>query len=296
MSRLPYSPARGRPPISWPNGARVAVWFVVNTEHYEFVPPSQYRVWPRVAAPDVQQYAFRDFGNRVGFWRLLDVLDEYPIPVTTSLNLGVLDLFPEIASAMHERRWDYMSHGYYNTRPVHSVSIDQERADIRDACAALQRHSGESLKGMLSPMVSCSPHTFDLMAEAGMIYTADAFHDDQPAPVLTKHGKLVSIPYTVDLNDGNLYVAGSMNAFAARAQAQFDRLWREGEHSGTVMCIALHPYLVGQPHLISHVRALLDGIVERDAVWWTTGAEIAKYYLKHHYDAQLAHALETARD
>jgi allantoinase len=294
MDRLPYSPVRGRPPIRWPGEAQVAVWLVVNTEHYEYVPPASpyHRPFPRVPAPpDVQQYSFREYGNRVGFWRLLELLDDCPIPVTASINIGVLELFPQIGAALAARGWDCMSHGLYNTRAVFGLSADEERAEIEHACATFHAHTGRQLNGMLGPTVSVTTNTFDLMAECGMSYTADVFHDDQPAPVLTRNGRLVSIPYTVDLNDGNLYASRSMDAFVARSAAQFRRLWREGADSGTVMCLALHPYIVGQPQFIATVRALLDDLAGREGVWFATASDIVEHYLTNCYDEQLDFAL-----
>lgn len=295
MSRLPYSPATGRPPIHWPDGARIAVWLAVNVEHYEFVPPSgaHHRPYPRVGTPpDVQQYAFREYGNRVGFWRLLDLLDRYDVPVTASLNVGVLELFPEIAEAIGQRNWDCMSHGMFNTRAVFGYSEQEERAEVERTCAVFHRHTGRQLNGMLGPTVSVTSNTFDIMASAGMTYTADVFHDDQPAPVLTRTGRLVSVPYTVDLNDGNLYAARAMDVLVARSVAQFDKLWGEG---GRVMCIALHPYLVGQPQFVGTIRRLLDDLVGREGVWWTTAGAITDHFLAHSYEEQFDFALQHSR-
>ena len=297
MARLPYSPSLGRPPVRWPGDARVAVWLAVNVEHYEFVPPGNphYRPYPRVETPpDVQQYGFREYGNRVGLWRLFDLLDQYDVPVTASLNIGVLELFPEIAEALLARKWHCMSHGIYNTRAVFGHSETQERQEIELACLTFRAQTGQALQGMLGPTVSVTPHTFDIMAECGMTYTADVFHDDQPAPVLTRTGRLVSVPYTVDLNDGNLFASRNMDVLAARAAAQLERLWQEG---GAVMCIALHPYIVGQPQHIGAVRSMLDELVRRKKVWWATAGQIADHYLAHCYDEQLAFALShSARD
>jgi peptidoglycan/xylan/chitin deacetylase (PgdA/CDA1 family) len=296
MARLPYSPARGRPPIRWPDGAHVAVWVAVNTEHYEFVPAENphHRAYPRVPAPDVQQYALRDYGNRVGIWRLAELLDDYPIPVTASLSVGVLDLFAEIGELLVDRRWDCMSHGMFNTRAVFGYPAERERAELDLACSTFLRHTGEKLRGMLGPTVSMTSNTFDLMAECGMTYTADVFHDDQPAPVLTRAGRLVSVPYTVDLNDGNLFAEGAMEVFAARWAAQLDRLSKDGAESGTVACLALHPYIVGRPDLIGTVRRLLDDLAGREQVWCTTARAIAETYLVDSYDEQLEFALRYA--
>jgi allantoinase len=296
MDRILYSPMCTRPPIRWPGGARVALWISPNVEHYEYMPPTNpyHNVFPRVPWPDVQQYAFRDYGNRVGFWRLAQLLDEFGIRATVSLNLGVLDHFPEIREAMLSRNWEFMSHGIYNTRPLFGYDEDEERNFLKDSVDSLRRHTGQDLKGMLGPLVSVTARTFDLMSEAGFTYTADYFHDDQPCPILTQTGRLISVPYTVDLNDGNLGLSGSLSVFPARCKAQFDRLWREGDSSGMVMCIALHPYLIGQPQMIEYLREILDYIAGHDAVWYTTANELTEYYVEHFYDIHVQHARNVA--
>jgi peptidoglycan/xylan/chitin deacetylase (PgdA/CDA1 family) len=289
LDRVPYSPWPTRPKLTWPDGHRVALWIAPNVEHYEFVPPPNryYDSYPRVAAPDVQQFSYREYGNRVGFWRMLELLDEFAVRATVSLNVGVLDLFPEIADAMLGRDWDFLSHGLYNTRPLFGYSEEAEREFFEDTCSTFEAYAGRPLRGMLGPAVSVTPRTFDLMAEYGFTYTADFFHDDQPTPVLTDRGRLVSVPYTVDLNDGNLGAAGALHVLPERAKAQFDQLWEDGASSGTVMCLALHPYIVGMPHQLRHLRAVLEYATARGDVWFATAGEIADHYLAHCYDEQL---------
>jgi allantoinase len=293
MSRVLYSPICERPKIRWPYGARVAFWVSPNVEHYEYLPPSDeyLQFLNRVPSPDVQQYGFREYGNRVGFWRMVDVLDEYRIRATISLNLAVLDHFPEIRDAMMQRGWAYMSHGLYNTRPLYGCSEVEERAQLREAIKSLRRHTGLAMKGMLGPATSTTIRTFDLMAEAGLKYSADWYHDDQPAPILTTSGRLVSVPYSIELNDRNPALNCWLSTLVDRCIGQFDRLWREGEESGRVMCVALHPYVIGQPHMIDYLRRILDHVSEHDQVWYATADEISDYYLEHCYDEHLDHAL-----
>jgi allantoinase len=291
--RVDYSPIIDRTPLRWPDNARVAFWVAPNIEHYEYVPDydGTRNPWPRTPYPDVQQYGYRDYGNRVGFWRMLEVLDAYSIKCCVSLNLAVLEHYPEIAEAMVRRDWDFMSHGIYNTRYIHTYSEEQEREFYRDSIATLQRHTGKRLKGMLGPALSCSLRTPDLMAEAGLIYHTDWLHDDQPVPIRVAAGKLVSVPYSIELNDVPVF----RNSFEAEyfvriCKAQFDQLYREGADSGRVMCIALHPYLIGQPHRVKYLDDILRYIMSHGGVWQTTADEIAEYYLAHYYDQAVAHA------
>ena len=206
-NRVDYSPIIDRPILKWPGNARVAVWVAPNIEHYEFLPDYDglRNPWPRVPYPDVQQYSHRDYGNRVGFWRMLEVLDKHGIKCGVSLNMAVLEHYPEIAEAMVERNWDFMSHGIYNTRYIETYTEEQEREFYRDSIATLQRHTGKQLKGMLGPAMSNTARTPDLMAEAGLIYHADWMHDDQPVPIRVKTGQMISVPYSIEVNDSALF-------------------------------------------------------------------------------------------
>jgi peptidoglycan/xylan/chitin deacetylase (PgdA/CDA1 family) len=272
----------------------VAFWVAPNVEHYEYLPPRDpaRNPWPRTPHPDVQGYAHRDYGNRVGFWRMAEALDRHRVRATVSLNLAVFEHYPEVAEAMTSRGWEVMSHGIYNTRYLHSLDEDEERAFYADCVDTLRRHTGQQLLGMLGPAVSNSVRTPDLMAEAGLIYHADWMHDDQPVPIrLRGPGRLVSVPYSTELNDVPVFL-GHLEAddFAAMAKAQFDVLWREGEASGRVLCLAIHPYLMGMPHRVRHLDEIFDHVLSHEGVWATTAGEIARWFIDHHHDEFVAHA------
>ena len=291
--RVDYSPIIDRPQIRWPNDARVALWIAPNVEHYEYLPDydGQRNPWPRTPYPDVKQYSYRDYGNRVGFWSMLEVMDKYGIKCCVSLNMAVLEHYPDIAEAMVQRGWDFMSHGIYNTRYLNTYTEEQEREFYRDCIDTLRRHTGKTLKGMLGPSVSGSERTPDLMAEAGLIYHTDWMHDDQPVPIKVKSGKLVSVPYSIELNDVPVFRNHYEGDYFTRiCNAQFDQLYKEGAESGRVMCIALHPYLIGQPHRIKYLEETLSYIMSHEGVWQTTADEIAEYYIANCYDQAVAHA------
>lgn len=292
-NQVDYSPIIDRPVLKWPNNARVALWIAPNVEHYEYLPDDDGlgNPWPRVPHPDVQQYSYRDYGNRVGFWRMVEVLDEYNIKCCVSLNMAVLEHYPEIAEAMVKRDWDFMSHGIYNTIYLYTYSEEQERAFYRDCIETLKRHTGKQLKGMLGPAITGTERTPELMAEAGLIYHTDWMHDDQPVPIRVKSGKLISVPYSIELNDVPVFRSHFEGEYFVRiCKAQFDQLYKEGAESGRVMCIALHPYLTGQPHRIKYLDEILRYIMAHDGVWQTTADEIAEYYIAHYYDQAVAHA------
>ena len=264
-----------------------------NVEHYEYLPPQQaVDPYPRTPHPDVRLYAYRDYGNRVGFWRMEEVLDGYEIPCTVSLNVGVLDLYPEIARLIIERGWDVMSHGLYNTREVTGLSRDEERSLLEECNAVLERHTGRRFRGMLGPYISGNSWTPDLMAELGMSYQADWVHDERPSPLRTASGNpMVALPYTYDLNDAPILMRSHADAadFVDRWFDQVDRLRREA-HPGRIACLVLHPFAIGQPHRIRHLDRLLARLRTYDDVWVATASEIVDHYLAHGYDADLAAA------
>jgi peptidoglycan/xylan/chitin deacetylase (PgdA/CDA1 family) len=292
-----YAPVTSRPPIRWPGGKRLAVWIVPNIEFYEYTPPPAIgrETWDRVPAhPDVREYGFRDYGNRVGLWRMDEVLQQYPVRPTISLNLALLDHFPEIALLIRERGWDVMSHGLYNTRFLYGMDEAAERAFYRDNIDSLMRHTGMSLKGILTPAITNTTRTPALIAESGMLYHADWVHDDVPVPIRVEGHRLISLPYSYDLNDAPLWDGRPYGGryFVQACLDAFDRLYAESESGGRVFCIALHPYQIGQPHHIGHLRQILDHICARPGVWFATAADIAEHYLEHDYAAQWAHAEE----
>ena len=292
-----YLPIIDRPCIRWPDGAPLALWISPNVEHYEYLPPFNQASdpWPRTPHPDVMNYAYRDYGNRVGFWRMLEVLDHYRVQATVSLNVAVLDHFPAVRDAMLRRDWAFMAHGIYNTRHLYGATEEQELALYRNCIETVKRYTGKQLKGMLSPAITNTAHTPELMARAGLIYTADWFWDDQPMPLRVKSGQLITVPYTVELNDSLMfqhtyYRQGFEGEYFVQiCKDQFDVLYREGQRSGRVMCIALHPFLIGQPHRIQYLDEILSYVLSREGVWQTTADEIAGYFYENYYDQFLKH-------
>jgi allantoinase len=285
-----YSPITERPRLVWPGGADLAVWIAVNVEYYDFVPPhNPYRTYfRRTPAPDVLLYSYCDYGNRVGFWRMLEAFDAYDLPGTASVSVAVLDHFPEIAEAMLSRDWAFMSHGTYNTRFLFGMSPVEERAYIQDNIDAVMRATGKPLKGMFGPCASLTPNTMSLIAEAGLIYSCDWYVDDQPFPLHVPQGQLISLPYAWDLNDGLLvgYLAGKYEAddFVDMCVEQFDVLRAEAIGTGRVMCIALHPMCFGQAHRAQPLNRLFEHLRSATDVWYATADEIADYYMAHYYD------------
>ncbi len=279
--RVPYSPIVTRPDFVWPGGARVALWVVPNVEHYEYLPDAGPRnPWPRTPHPDVLGYGLRDYGNRVGLWRLFEVMDRHNIRCTTSLNLAVFDHYPQILQACEARGWDVMAHGMYNTRFHWNLDENAERAEIKACVDAYRCHTGRQLAGWFSPAATFTMNTPDLVAEAGIKYYCDWFHDDQPFPIKVRAGKLITLPYQMDINDAMTWRHHiEAEDFARMITDHFDCIHREAEQRPMVMCVALHPYLMGQPHRIRHLDRALGHILSHNKVWVATGEEIADWYI-----------------
>ena len=287
-----YSPIAGRPRFQWPGNARVALWVVPNIEHYQYLPgPTRVRnPWPRMPHPDVLGYSLRDYGNRVGVWRMLDVFDKHRIRATVSLNIANFEMFPEIMKVCEARGYDTLCHGIFNTEYLWGMTEDEERAYIADCVARFRKLTGRQLRGWFSPGVSYTTRTLDLVAEAGFTYSADLYHDDQPTPLRVRQGSLISVPYSMDLNDAVLYrYDAEGEEFARWIMDHFDTVWSEGLKIPRVMCIALHPYMMGQPHRIRHLDCALAHILAHDGVWQATGAEIADWYIAHGLPAYQSH-------
>jgi len=290
--RLPHAPLPFRQKLTWPGGARIAVWVCPNIEHYEFIPTliRQRDPWPRTPHPDVLSYSLKDYGNRAGVWRLMEVLDSQGIRGTVSFSMAVGEMFPEILDAMLARDWDVFSHGLYNTRYHWGLSEAEERNEIAMSVEAWRRMTGKKLRGWFSPAASNTLLTPDLVAEAGVSYLCDLYHDDQPTPIRVRSGRLISLPYQMDLNDAVMLGAGAGEGedFCRTGVDMFDTLYAEGAVQPRVMCVALHPYIMGRPHRVRYLDALLKHMRAHESVWFATGAEMADWYLAHHYDAAVA--------
>lgn len=287
-----YWPYAGRPKIEWPGGKKLAFWIAPNIEYYEYDPPGnpQRQPWPR-PNPDIVGYSQRSWGNTVGHWRMMDLFDKYSLRGSISLSVGLIDHHPEIIEACVARNWEFFSHGIYNTRYSYGMDEAQERAVLADSIRSVEAATGQRIRGYLAPALTHTERTLDLIAEYDFWYTCDLFQDDQPQPLKTKTGKLVSMPYSLEVNDVITYgVQGwSAERYADSLIRHFDQLLEEGAQSGTVMCIPLHAYLVSQPHRLRPFERALQHIAShKDDVWFTTGADIAKYFRDMYWDVALS--------
>lgn len=281
--RVPYAPIHRRPPFRLPGGARVAVWTIVNVETWDPAAAMPRTVLPppmgQPLLPDLPNWAWHEYGMRVGVWRFFDVLARRGLRASFALNGSVCRLYPEMCDAAHRAGWDFMGHGFVQ-KPMHRV--DDQRAAIADTMRAIQDCTGTPPRGWESPGLTETPDTADLLAEAGIEYVADWVLDDQPVPIRTRTGRLVSVPYTVEVNDVVISAVQQHRSdeLLHRGRDQFDRLHQEGAEHPRVMAISIHPYLTGVPHRIKYLEALYDHILGHEGVAMMTGAEILDCYLQ----------------
>lgn len=279
--RTPYLPIHKRPRLSLPNDARVAVWTIVNVENWSPAGAMPRTVLPPPMGvpllPDVPNWAWHEYGMRVGFWRFLETLNARKLKATFAVNGTACELYREACEAAHEAGWDFMGHGWVQ-KPMHKVE-DQKRA-IADTIRAIKDFTGKPPRGWESPGLTETDETLDLLAEAGIEYVADWVMDEQPLPLKTAHGEIVSVPYTVEINDVVMSAVQQQpsDEIFRRGRDQFDRLYLDGKTAPRVMAISIHPYLTGVPHRIKYLEMLYDYILgHEDVVTWT-GAEILDWY------------------
>ncbi len=272
-----YLPYRGRPKIEWPDRKTCAVWVAPNLEFYELDPAvnPHRKSWPK-PHPDVVGYSHRDHANRVSHWRMAEMMTKHGFPGSVSLSVALCDHIPEVVEDASQRGWEFFSHGIYNTRYSYGMDEAQERAIIEDSITTVERATGQRIRGWLAPALTHTPRTLDLLAEYGLDYTCDLYHDDQPTNVNVKSGQLTAIPYSLEVNDhyGFFIYNMSPREYADTLIRQYDRLAEEGTQSGTVMCIPLHSYLIGQPHRIGPFEAVLEHIAADGRAWITKAGNI----------------------
>jgi peptidoglycan/xylan/chitin deacetylase (PgdA/CDA1 family) len=279
--RFDYSPIVDREPLRFPNGARIAVWVVPNIEHFAFDRPSTSIA--EVTAnlvPDVLNYSWRDYGARVGVWRMIDVMQQHDIRGTVALNSDVCTHYPQIIKATCALGWEHMGHGQSNSVWINQQSETEERALIRDVLDTIDQATGQRPKGWLSPSLTESLNTPDLLAEEGVEYLADWANDEQPYPMRVRNNTLLSIPYSIEINDITVFLGnhGTAEDFYTRIVDQFDVMYEDGKISGRVMSIGLHPFLIGHGFRSKYLDLALKHIRSRKEVWFATGAEISDWF------------------
>ncbi len=277
---FPYLPINRRPQLRWPGGARIAVWVIPNIEFFALDEQQQDGT---KKIPDVPAWAKRDYGNRVGVFRLMDIMSKRGFPGTVALNSNVCDMHPEIVDSAKALGWEFMGHNESNTRRLTDIPADTEQSTIVATLDRIEKAAGSRPRGWLSSGLQETWNSLDYLAGAGVQYVADWVNDDQPYRMELSGASIVSIPYSLELNDKPAYDhhGYTPDEFASMIKRQFDVLYEEGKTSGRVMAIALHPYLSGIPHRIGALDAALAYIRSRSEVWGATGAEIVDPSVKN---------------
>jgi peptidoglycan/xylan/chitin deacetylase (PgdA/CDA1 family) len=227
--------------------------------------------------PDIANFSWFDYGLRVGFWRFKQVLDRHGIRATVSLNASVCDTYPQLVRESLEAGWEMLGHGV-TQRVIHSEP--DERKVIQQTIRMISDFTGVPLRGWMGPGLAETFDTPDILAEEGIEYVADWCNDDQPYEMKVKSGRLVSIPYTVEINDIPIYIVQHHRSpeIFERARDQFDTLYREGAESARIMCISTHPYITGVPHRIKYYDMIFDYVRQFEGVVFMTGSEILDWY------------------
>ena len=281
--RFDYSPITGRPDYVWPNGARLAVYIGFNLEHFAFGEGLGACIGPVSAQPDVLNYSWREYGNRVGAWRCLELFDQLAWPTAAIINTALYDHCPELVAAFVKRGDELVGHGHTNSERQNTLDEAAERALLVACRERIQAQSGAAPSGWLSPWIAETLYTPDLLVETGYSYTLNWCHDDQPLPMRTRSGqRLWSIPYPQEVNDIPAIMARQMDGrdFADLIIDNFDEMLTQSRHQPLVMGIALHPYIIGQPYRLRHLRRALEHMNkarEAGQIWVTTPGAICKH-------------------
>lgn len=283
---FPFSPIVKRLPLKWPNGARIALWIIPNIEifHLDTPMPGDANERPTGATPMVRQWAQRDFGNRVGIWRIMEILEKHGVRGTAALNSDVCEHLPIIVEECAKLNWEFMGHCKTNTHRVTEVHPDEEQQMIADVFNTIEQCSGTRPVGWLGAGLQETWNTLDYLIENGAKYVSDWVNDEQPYMMDVGGKELVSVPYSYDLNDAAVIwkARKPIPEFERMIRDAFDVLYRESETSGRVMALALHPFMIGQASQIGVLDRALEYILSHDGVWKATGSEIADAFLQHH--------------
>lgn len=279
--RADFNPIINRKPLKLPDNARVAVWFIINIEDWDFSSPMARSILPQPQGvnliPDVTNFGWFEYGHRIGFWRMKEILDRYGIKATISLNAIVCRSYPQIVEESIKSGWEIMAHGYIQR----VLNLEEDERDIiRKAIKLIKEKTGKPPRGWLGPGLAENFSTPDVLAEEGIEYVGDWCNDDQPYPLKVKNGTLYSIPYTLELNDLPMYVVQHHRSaeLYERSRDHFDTLYREGATNARVMAIATHPFVTGVPHRIGYFEKIIEYLNSHEGVLFMTGSEILDWY------------------
>jgi len=271
-----------RKAIKWPGGKTLAIWIIPNVEVWQYDSPAGAAISPNTnnKVPDVINYAWREYGMRVGLWRIADMLDSAGIKATVALNAMVCEVYPKAVDEMKKHGWEFMGHGITNSWNLDGLPLEEERKAIQASLRTLEQATGKKPRGWLGPGLAETFNTLDLLAEEGVQYVGDWNSDDQPFAMKVKKGRLFTVPYGMDINDmGLINRQGYTGDQYLRALTdQFDTLYADSQKTARVMGIPLHPFLLGQPWRAPYLKKAIEHFRQHEGVWFTTGSEIVDAY------------------
>jgi len=279
--RIAFDPIAGRRRLELPDGKRVAVWIIVNIEEWNPLETMPRTVLTPPAGgapmPDIPNWAWHEYGNRVGFWRILDVFDDYKLPGNLAVNGCAIAAYPQIAQAAHARGWEFIGHGF-SQKNMQKVADEVE--DIRLTTEAIQNFTGTRPRGWLGPGLTETWETPERLVAAGYDYVADWVLDDQPVVLKTRRGPLANVPYTQECNDVAMMLIQHHKAseYRDRAIDQFEQIRSDARHGARVMAMVLHPYIMGAPHRTKYYRKALEHMSQHKDVLFWTGEQILDWY------------------
>ncbi len=280
--RLNYNPTIERKKLLIDKTTKLIVWVIVNIEVWDPNTPQPRNVLPppmnTPMLPDLPNWAWHEYGMRVGFWRFVNSLKSRKIIPTLALNGLVTDYYPQAVEEALNLNWELMGHGFIQ-RPMHKV--ENEYVDIKSTIEKLEKFSGKKIIGWESPGLTETDKTLDVLSENGINYVADWVIDDQPQDLIVSNGnRMLALPYTVEMNDVTISAVQNHRSHEIyeRGKSQFDQLYNESKETTKIMAISIHPYLTGVPHRIKYLNKLLDYIISKDKVTFMTGEEIHNWY------------------
>ena len=280
--RYNYSSLPNRAQYEWPNGTKLAVYVAMNIEAFSYGEGKGAAIAPPEQAMSHSIYSWRDYGNRIGFWRLMDMFDDLQIPVQHQINTAIYDECPDIPERIRSRNDEFLGHGYTNSEEQGGLSEQKEKDLIAKCTATITKHEGKAPTGWMSPWLSNSETTMDLLQEAGYRYVMDWTMDDQPTWIKTRGGKILSMPYPVEANDnrGIVWYRYTSSEFTDMLIDNFDEMLEQTQRDGhPLVCpISLHPFVVGRPYRIRQLRRALEHILKyRDRIWLTRPGDICQH-------------------
>jgi peptidoglycan/xylan/chitin deacetylase (PgdA/CDA1 family) len=280
--RFDYSPIIERKNYDWPGGKRLAFYLALNVEDFAFGGTMGHTPTALGPPPDPRNYAWREYGLRVGIWRIFDLADELGLPLCHLINSTVYDRCPQIVERIKARGDEIVGHGRTNSERQGDLDEAGEAALIREATDGLARGHGLRPQGWMGPWISESAVTPDLLKEAGYTYLMDWPADDQPFWMKTRSGPILSVPYPIEVNDSPTMLSRMQPAtdFRQMVVDQFDTMLGLSEKAPLVCGVSLHTFVVGQPFRLAQLRQALRHVVghrQRDRVWFTRPGDIAAH-------------------